>query len=108
MMLVRERNGKTYIHCLCGRNHGVLDEHFERVGFSENLPQGVVEIERNDRTAGQIVRIAKIACKCGMRARFAESSSICKDTQSRCPACGMCVECGCCACRDENPLGSYR
>jgi hypothetical protein len=105
MMLLVCRARQNRIQCACGRDHGVLSEHFENIGFSESLPQGVVEIERHDRS-GKIVRIAKVACKCGMRSRFAEDFSC--DNPRACPACGACIECALCSCRDENPLGSYR
>lgn len=107
MMLVVEKDKKRHVHCGCGREHGVLDEIKDSVMFSVGNRTTFIAIERHDHPVNpnDIMRIVKIACVCGMRARFSGIS--CAEPES-CSACGQCIKCRCCACRDTNPFGSYR
>lgn len=107
MMLVVKK-GKQRVHCACGRDHGVLDEIKAEVdsGWLARLGNDHHVIVRAPIELGGIIySIIKIACACGMRARYGTPSC---DDGVCCLACGRCIRCAACACRDENPFGSYR
>lgn len=92
MLWVKERDGETRLHCMCGRNHGTEAE----------LVDGVATKTTFSETINGITRVS---CACGMRSRLSGQS--CDDPRS-CLACGHCVDCEQCACRDHNAFEVYR